>query len=113
MLFLQPIDMGRDDGGAGFNAAVIGIDRGVGGCGFRLRVIKESADIGVQRALIALEGQGVVATLFDDLLGDLPLAIERTTVTIVPLRHSIFNNLGTAVISFDLASVAICASTRR
>lgn len=57
MLFLRPIDMGRDDGGAGFNAAVIGIDRGVSGCGFRLRIVKEGADIGVQRALIALEAK--------------------------------------------------------
>ena len=48
-----------------------------------------------------------------DLLEMLFIALSASTVTIVPLRHSIFNNLGTAVISFDLASVAICASTRR
>jgi hypothetical protein len=54
-LLLQPIDMGRDKRGAGFNATAIGIDRGVSGCGFGLRVVKEGADISVQRALIALE----------------------------------------------------------
>jgi len=39
--------------------------------------------------------------------------LSASTVTIQPSRLSIFNNLGTAVISFDLASVATCASTSR
>jgi hypothetical protein len=31
----------------------------------------------MQRALVALQRQDVVATLIDDLLGDLTLAVER------------------------------------
>lgn len=34
-------------------------------------------------------------------------------VTIVPFNESISSSFGMAVISFDFASVAICASTRR
>ena len=39
--------------------------------------------------------------------------LSASAVTIVPFSLSISRSLGTAVISFDLASVAICASTRR
>src|SRR5271165_1158771 len=39
--------------------------------------------------------------------------LSASAVTIVPFSLSIANSFGTAVISFDFASVAICASTRR
>ena len=39
--------------------------------------------------------------------------LSASVVTIVPFSDSIANSFGTAVISLDLASVAICASTRR
>jgi hypothetical protein len=78
--------------------------------GLGQRIVEEHGDIGVQRALIALEREGVITTLIDDLLGDRALTIERVDV---PFSDKSFNNCGTAVISFDLASVAICASTRR
>src|SRR5271170_5776514 len=39
--------------------------------------------------------------------------LRASVVTIVPFSDSISSIFGTAVISFDLASVAICASTRR
>src|SRR5271165_4245899 len=39
--------------------------------------------------------------------------LSASVVTIVPFSRSISSSFGTAVISFDLASVAICASTRR
>jgi hypothetical protein len=39
--------------------------------------------------------------------------LSASAVTIVPFRLSISNSFGKAVISFDFASVAICASTRR
>ena len=67
----------------------------------------------MQRALVALERQDIITALVLDLLGDVALAIERTVVTMAPFSESILSSLGTAVISLDLASVAICASTRR
>src|SRR5208337_2646072 len=39
--------------------------------------------------------------------------LSASAVAIVPFSLSIFSSFGTAVISFDFASVAICASTRR
>ena len=39
--------------------------------------------------------------------------LSASAVTIVPFSRSISSSFGTAVISFDFASVAICASTRR
>src|ERR1700721_2879509 len=39
--------------------------------------------------------------------------LSASAVTIVPFSRSIAKSFGTAVISFDFASVAICASTRR
>ena len=39
--------------------------------------------------------------------------LSASTVTIVPFSDNIFSNFGTAVISLDFASVAICASTMR
>ena len=39
--------------------------------------------------------------------------LSASTVTMQPFSASIANSLGTAVISLDLASVAIWASTRR
>src|SRR5450759_32022 len=39
--------------------------------------------------------------------------LSASTVTIVSLSDNIFSSFGTAVISLDLASVAICASTMR
>ena len=39
--------------------------------------------------------------------------LSASAVTIAPFSLSIANSFGTAVISFDFASVAICASTRR
>src|SRR5271166_4119835 len=39
--------------------------------------------------------------------------LSASAVTIAPFSPSISSSFGTAVISFDFASVAICASTRR
>ena len=43
----------------------------------QLRVVQEQDGIGVQRALVALESQSIVAALIDDLAGDVALAVER------------------------------------
>ena len=77
MLFLQPADICRNRDAARFDAAMIGIDRGMFRRGLGQRVVEKHRDIGVQRALIALEGEAVIATLIDDLLGDRALTIER------------------------------------
>jgi hypothetical protein len=55
MLLLQPVDVGRDDGGAGLDPAMIAIERSVGGGGFGFRVVEEGPDVVMQRALIALQ----------------------------------------------------------
>src|SRR5262249_10135855 len=78
MPLLEPSDIGRDEGDAGFDPTVIAIDRliGGGGCSLKLWVVEELFDIGMQRALVAFERQGVIALLIDDLLGDVALAVE-------------------------------------
>jgi hypothetical protein len=74
---LQPVDLARDQGRAGFDAAVIGIN------GLRTRrrlvrrIVEECADVLMQRALVALQRQDVVAALIDDLPGNGTLAVER------------------------------------
>jgi hypothetical protein len=77
MPFLRPVDVCRDRDAASFDAAMIGVDRRMFRRGLGQRILEEHGDIGVQRALIALEREGVIATLIDDLLGDRALTIER------------------------------------
>ena len=121
MIILQPLYVGADRGRTGFDAAVIALDNGLGGGDLAGGVVEIADDIVMQRTLVALQRQSVVATPIDDLLGDLALAVERVDGhdRAPGLRRgrlfseSISNSLGTAVISLDLASVAICASTRR
>ncbi len=60
------------------------------GCGMNARwvevfVVEEQADISMERLLIALERQRVVATLPHDLAGDRALAIERVRTMQRPL----------------------------
>ena len=112
MVFDQPRDVSRDRGGAGFDAAMIGLDDRRGGDRFAGRIVEMQHNVVMKRSLISLQGQGVVAALIDDLLGDGALAIERVGGH-DRFSLSISNSFGTAVISFDFASVAICASTRR
>jgi len=65
-----------------------------------------------QRALIAFERQDRVPAARDDLLCDRLLATcLASMVRIQPLRSSISNTSGMAVIALDLASVACCART--
>lgn len=77
MIVLQPLYVGADRGGTGFDAAVIALDNGLGGGDLAGGVIEIADDIVMQRTLVALQRQGVIATLIDDLLGDLALAVER------------------------------------
>ena len=77
MLCLQPVDVCRNRDAARFDAAMIGIDRGMFRRGLCQRVVVKHADISVLCALIALEREGVIAALIDDLLGDRTLTIER------------------------------------
>ena len=57
MDLLQPVDLGRDHGDAGFDAAVIGINglrprrRGV------RRIVEKCADVLMQRALVAFSAR--------------------------------------------------------
>src|SRR3954447_15072866 len=50
MSFLQPSDVGRDQAGAGLDAAVIAIDRGMGNLGGAGGIVEEAADTVVQAA---------------------------------------------------------------
>ncbi len=94
MISLQPVEIGRDRRGAGLDTAVISIDgrlcRGGGG---GERIVEEGSDIVVQRALVALEREAIVATLIDDLLSDRALTVQRkiqitakVRVTSTPVR---------------------------
>jgi len=77
MAFLQPADVRRDGDGAGFDAAMIGVDRGVVCRGLGQRIVEKHLNVFVKRCLIALERKGVIAALIDDLLGDRTLTVER------------------------------------
>ena len=65
----------------------------------------------VPSALTAFQGQDIITALIHDLLGDAALAVERVGGHDGSFQRQ--HSFGTAVISLDLASVAICASTRR
>jgi hypothetical protein len=77
MIVLQPFDVGADRGRAGLDATVIGVDVRLGRGGLAGRVAEIANDIIMQRALVALQGQGVPAALIDDLPGNLALTVER------------------------------------
>ena len=77
MVFLQPVDIGRNRRRACLDAAVIGLDIRLGRDGLACGIVEISADIIVERALIALQSQRIVATLIDDLLSDRTLAVQR------------------------------------
>jgi len=92
---------------------VIRIDHRIGSGGLALRIVEVPDHVGMQRALVALQRPNIVAVLIDDLLAMSRWQLSASTVTIVPLSEIISSSFGTAVISVDLASVAICASTGR
>jgi len=77
MIILRPLYVGADRGRTGFDAAVIALDNGLGGGDLAGGVVEIADDIVMQRTLVALQRQSVVATPIDDLLGDLALAVER------------------------------------
>ena len=77
MVFVQPRDVGRDRGRTGFDAAMIGLDDRLGGDRLAGGVVEKKHDVVMKRSLISLQGEGIVAALIDDLLGDGALAIER------------------------------------
>jgi hypothetical protein len=66
MVFDQPRDIGRDRG----RAAMVGLDGRLGGDRFAGGIVEIQNDVLMKRSLISLQGQGVVAALIDDLLGD-------------------------------------------
>src|SRR3954452_6275760 len=76
MLLLQPGDVGRDQAGAGLDAAVVAIDRDMGKLGGAGGVVEEAADIVVQAALVTFQREHIVAALFDHLGGDEALTVE-------------------------------------
>src|SRR5882724_5613889 len=77
MIFLEPVDRRGDCRHAGFDAPVIALDSGFGRDLLRSGIIEKSAHVVMQRALITLERQGIVASLIDDLTGDIALTVER------------------------------------
>lgn len=77
MVVLQPTDIGGDHGHAGFDAAVIPLDDGFAHAGPALWIVERRAYVIVQGALVAPQGQGIVAALVDDRAGDLALVVER------------------------------------
>lgn len=76
MLLLQPSDVGRDQAGAGLNAAMIAIDRGMANLGGAGGVVEDAADIVVQAALVTFQREHIIASLFDHFGSDDPLTVE-------------------------------------
>ncbi len=74
MLFLQAADLGRDQAGAGLDPAMIAVDDRMAGRRL-VAVVEVSANVRVQRRMVALERQGIIPALADDLPGDVALAI--------------------------------------
>ncbi len=104
---------------AGLDAAMARVDFLMTIKALDFRVIEKIDDIAIQRALVPLESQGVVTALFDDLPGDLALGVEgidrddgASLAATQPFSESSSKSLGTAVISLDFSSTAICASTK-
>ena len=54
---------------------MVDVNSGMAGCAVALRVVEESADIGMPRALVALERETVVGALIDDLPGSVRLSV--------------------------------------
>ena len=61
MIVLQPLYVGADRGRAGFDAAVIALDNRVGRGDLAVGVVEIANDIIMQRALVALQRQDIVA----------------------------------------------------
>src|SRR5713226_8394484 len=68
---LQPFYFGRNQAGTSLGAAVIAVGGCMFGRGLVPRIVKQLANIGMQRAVIGLERQDVVTSLFDNLPCDL------------------------------------------
>lgn len=113
MSVLQPFDVGADRSRACLDAAVIAVGDRLGGNGLARGVLQIGDDINMQPALIALQGERIVAPSSDDLPCNLALALERVGRNNGALEGKHSNSLGTAAILLDLASVAICASAIR
>jgi hypothetical protein len=77
MTFLDPCYFGADQAGACLDSTMVAVQGRMLLASLPPRMFEQQADIGVQCAMIALEGQCVVSSLFDDLPGDIPPAIER------------------------------------
>ena len=107
MGLLQPIDGGANRGYAGFDAAMIGINYRWRSASLTFRIIKKTADVGMQRRLVGFQSQGIVAALSTIWRAIARWQFSASTVTMVSFSESIASSLGTAVISLDFASVAI------
>lgn len=70
MMMLEPVNGGREGGGAGLDPPIVGIHRGMGVTGLTGGIVEIQTDIGMKARLVALQGQRVVAALIDDLLGN-------------------------------------------
>ena len=113
MNVLQPFDVGADLSRACLDAAVIALGDRLGGYGLARGIFQTGDDIITQPALVALQGERLVAPSIDDHPSNLALAVERVGRNNGALEGQHSNSLGTAAIFLDLASVAICASAIR
>ena len=64
-------------------------------------------------ALVAFQGQGVIAALLNHLLRHLTLAVQNIGGNHFAPKVSISNRLGNAAISLDLVPTASCPSAGR
>jgi hypothetical protein len=61
MIVREPADVGRERGRSGLDTSVIGIHRGIGVPSLTRGTVQIEADIRVERALIALQRQRIIA----------------------------------------------------
>jgi hypothetical protein len=135
--FLEPCDVVDDSRGAGFDTPMIAVygrvpaDLGVVEAA-RFLLGDEQRNVGVERALIALQSQHIIGLFVEDGLGNRALAPSAdlsndaahrrnlgpaspiaSMVTMAPSIAIIASSLGMAVISFDFSSTLTWPSTSR
>ena len=89
VVVLEPANVGRYQSRTGLDPAIIRVHRGVSIARLTVGIVEKHDDIRFQRALIALQRQGVVAALLDYPSGDGTLPLSASAVTSDPLSESI------------------------
>ncbi len=110
MACLQPIDVGDDLMMTRLNAAVVCVSRGMAVCRHGLGVVKKQTHIFMERALIALQRQRIIAARASNGFGGVALAMHCIKGHDTALQGQQFQQLGNGG---DLVRFAVEGLTRR